>query len=237
MARDMDQFCAHLHDLGFRPATIVDVGVADGTIELYRHFPDPYLVLIEPIAEFEHSINAILSRYRGEAHFVAAGPENGEVRFGVSDEVAGLHNAKPTGDESAPNRIVKARRLDSLLANPQGPVLLKIDVEGFELGVIEGAPNLLNMVEVAILETRLIDVVGGTAIFSEVCTRMAQDGFEVYDILDPIARPLDGAMIMCDIAFVRADGKFRADRRYESPDQSRRHARRVLPTLRRWLKV
>lgn len=237
IARDMDALCAHLRRQGFAPATIVDVGVADGTIELYRHFDDPYLILVEPVTEFRSSIDAILKRYRGEAHFVAAGPEDGELRIGFGDEAADRHNAKPVGDASAPGRLVPLRRLDSIVRDVAGPALLKIDVEGFELGVIDGASELMQVVEVAILETRLIDVVGGTSIFSEVCARMAADGFEVYDVIDMISRPLDDALILCDIVFVRANGALRADNRYETPEQALRHSRRLFPTIRRWLKI
>lgn len=237
VARDMDALCAHLRRQGFEPATIVDVGVADGTIELYRHFDDPYLVLVEPVIEFRSSINAILKRYRGEAHFVAAGPKDADIRIGFGNEAADLHNAKPVGDDASPGRSVPLRRLDSIVRDIAGPVLLKIDVEGFELGVVDGAPKLMESVEVAILETRLIDVVGGTSIFSEVCARMAAEGFEVYDVIDMISRPLDDALILCDIVFVRANGALRADSRYETPEQALRHSRRLFPTIRRWLKL
>ncbi len=233
----MDAFCLHLRRRGFHPATIIDVGVADGTIELYRHFDDPYLVLVEPMTEFRRAIDGILRRYRGEAHFVAAGPEDGEIGFIFDDNIADLHNSKPATNDGAYNRTVPMRRLDSLVTNVAAPALLKIDVEGFELGVVDGASKLMASVEVAILETRLIDVVGGTSIFSEVCAHMAAEGFEVYDIIDTLARPLDDAMILCDIVFVRSDSILRADRRYETPEQALRHSRRFLPSVRRWLNI
>lgn len=236
-ARDMDAICAHLSGLGFEPKTIIDVGVADGTLELYRHFETPYLVLIEPMIEFKSSINAILTRYSGESHYVAVGRADGQVEFGVGANVADFHNAKPIVDGAAMTRTVRTARLDALVEHVGGPVLLKIDVEGFELEVIDGAPEILKKVEVAILETRLFDIFGGTPIFSQVCARMAAEGFEVYDIIDTIARPLDGAMVMCDIVFVRHDSDLRSDVRYETKEQADRHARRLLPTLRRFLKM
>lgn len=233
----MDSICSHLRQLGFQPKTIVDVGVADGTLELYRHFDNPYLVLVEPMIEFKASIDAILGRYSGETHFVAVGSSDGQVEFGVGPNIADFHNAKPIVDGAVTTRTVPTARLDSLVQDVAAPVLLKIDVEGFELEVIDGAPELLQKVEVAILETRLFDIFGGTPIFSEVCARMAAEGFEVYDVIDTIARPLDGALVMCDIVFVRRESGLRSDVRYETEDQARRHARRLMPTLRRLLKM
>lgn len=237
VSRDMDSICRHLNELGFNPKTIVDVGVADGTLELYRHFKSPYLVLVEPMVEFKSSIEAILQRYAGEAHFVAAGAEDGSVEFGVGSDASAFHNAKPVLDGAVSSRTVPSRRLDTIMKNPVGPIMLKIDVEGFELAVIDGATDLLKNVEVAILETRLFDVIGGTSIFAQVCARMAAEGYEVYDIIDMIARPLDGALVLCDIVFVRHGSALRSDPRYETEDQAKRHARRLLPTVRRFLKM
>jgi FkbM family methyltransferase len=237
VARDMDAICRHLFNIGFRPKTIVDVGVADGTLELYRHFPHSKLELVEPIEEFRSSIEGILKKYPGNVHFVAAGPKDQEVSFAIDPDVSAWHNAKLATGRRAATRVVQMRRLDTILKDVEGPVLLKIDVEGFELGVVDGAPELMRLVEVAILETRMIQTVEESAIFSEVCSHMVALGFEVYDIIDMVARPLDGALVLCDIVFVRRDGPFRSDRRYESEEQARRHARRLMPTIRRLLRL
>src|SRR5580658_5002833 len=42
----------HVRRLGFRPHTVIDAGVADGTPELYKTFPEAHYILIEPLAEF-----------------------------------------------------------------------------------------------------------------------------------------------------------------------------------------
>jgi FkbM family methyltransferase len=236
VSRDMADTCKHLVGLGFQPTMIIDVGVADGTIDLYKHFDDPYLVLVEPVIEFTASIDAILKRYRGEAHFVAAGPNDGEVIFTVGDSASAHHNSKPAEAlADGRHRSVPMQRLDGLVIKPTGDILLKIDVEGYELGVVAGAEQLLPRVEVAILETRFIDVIGGTAIFSDVCRQMAEYGYEVFDIIELTARPLDGALILCDLVFVKADGRFRSDRRYHNDAQAAQHDRRLLPTIRRLL--
>src|SRR5208283_1372595 len=42
-----------LSTLGFRPRTVIDVGVATKTEELYRAFNEADILLVEPLAEFE----------------------------------------------------------------------------------------------------------------------------------------------------------------------------------------
>jgi FkbM family methyltransferase len=233
VVRSLDDICKHLSNKQFSPKTIVDVGVANGTIELYRHFFGAKLELVEPIQEFSPSIEDILKEIPGRAHYVAAGSEDGEFRFEASTKLHELHNAKLVTGDGEHTRIVPMRRLDTILHEAEGPILLKVDVEGFELDVLRGAKNLMKLVDVVIIETRLLRVIEGTSIFNEVCQYMQDQGFQVYDIVDMIARPLDDALILCDLVFVRNTSSLVEDTRYETQEQIMRHERRLWPTFRR----
>lgn len=39
--------------IGFEPLTVIDVGAAGGTYELYRAFPKAKFLLVEPLKEYE----------------------------------------------------------------------------------------------------------------------------------------------------------------------------------------
>src|SRR5690606_35294237 len=95
--RTMGQFTQFLADRGFRPKTIIDVGVADGTFDLYGPFPDAELLLVEPMSEFRPAIQSILRRYAGRSFEVGAGAETGELAITYHDGVAAAHNAAFTG--------------------------------------------------------------------------------------------------------------------------------------------
>lgn len=75
-----------------------------------------------------------------EVHAAAAGPSSGEAMLHVPRNRAA--NASLTGDSASGDLVaVKMVALDDLV---QGPVdLLKIDVEGHEAGVLQGARNLI----------------------------------------------------------------------------------------------
>ena len=62
---------AYIRRLGFRPQTIIDVGVAHGTPQLYAAFPDAQLILVEPLSEYFEGIARLLDRRRG-VHIPAA---------------------------------------------------------------------------------------------------------------------------------------------------------------------
>lgn len=233
--RDMGSFCRHLAHIGFRPRTIIDVGVADGTLEIYEAFPQARMILVEPVEAFRGAINQLLSRYEGECHYVAAGPENGEADFAIGEHFADLHGARFAPDGNG--RRIPMRRLDELASGATGPILLKVDVEGFELSVMKGATSILPEVEVVILETRLFDVLGGQSVMHEVVGAMAEQGYAVYDVLNTMARPLDGALVLCDLAFVRFDSSLRADNRFATDEQASAFDRKFRTRLRRFVGV
>src|SRR5258708_6407888 len=58
----------HVRNLGFSPATAIDVGVATGTFEIYEAFPNARHLLVEPVAEFKPAIDKIVSSLANAEH-------------------------------------------------------------------------------------------------------------------------------------------------------------------------
>src|SRR5262245_58752099 len=135
---------------GLAPATLIDVGVARGTPNLYRAFPDARLVLIEPLAEFEDDLRRISARRGGEYVLTAVGAEPGTAVINVDPQTlygsSLLVNSWAPPDGPAPERReIAVTTLDELRRERgwQAPFGLKVDVEGYELEVIAGAGDLL----------------------------------------------------------------------------------------------
>jgi hypothetical protein len=88
-----------------------------------------------------------------------------------------------------------------------GTVLLKVDVDGKELDVLQGALETLKITGCAIVETVFFG--DGPNHFRRVADFMAGRGFAIYDIVEPIYRPGDMALWQVDTVFVPVDGPFR----------------------------
>lgn len=209
--RNFVEFFRNVKRLGFDPKTVIDVGVAWGTDDLYAAFPKASFYLIEPQVEFEPEIKSWSRRYSIEYVIGAAGATAGELALNIhADPSHSTALARPSVEQ----RTVPVVTLDSLWRDKPGPILLKIDTEGQELRVLDGATQILRQADMVMLEVRLISYAEGMPEFGDVVAYMTSRGFSLYDILDGGYRPLDGALEMLDLVFVPEVCVLRRSSRY-----------------------
>ena len=218
--------------LGLEPATVVDVGVGYGTPELWEAFPRARLLLVEPIPDrFGGAAWEGVRRRAGvEVVTAAAGAAAGRASITVhrAPEMSSVLGAW-IGDRDGEVRDVPVVRVDEEARSRglPGPYVLKVDVEGFELDVLEGCVGLLGETEAVLLEVRLFELVPGGAQLHDVIPFMKERGFVAYDLFGGALRLSDGALAVTNIVFVREDGRFRRDHAFGTPEQVDRMAREL----------
>ncbi len=223
MRSDMSDVLAHLKNLGIYPKTIFDIGVANGTQDMYEAFPESHFILVEPLQEFEADMAAMKKDYHLDYVIAGASDSEGTLRFNVHPDLAGssmlkeVEGAHVDGEE----RIVPSVRLDKLASdrNLSAPYLIKIDVQGGELKVLVGAEGILNETDAVILEVSLFGFFVDGPQFADIIVAMKAYSFVVYEIFDARNRPLDGALAQVDILFVREDGSLRKQHIYATEKQ------------------
>lgn len=213
-----------IYRLGFTPKTVIDVGVAEGTMELYTSFPDSFFLLIEPLKEFEPDLRSILMKYRGSYIIAAAGSKTGEVTFNVHDnhlDGSSLYKEMMGSEADGHEVNVPIIMLDEILKDEllNGPYLIKVDVQGAEIDVLEGGQKALAEAEVVVLEVSMFQFMKGAPEFFDIVFYMKQHGFVAYDIILGWNRPLDNALGQIDIIFVKENGQFRQDHSYSTVEQ------------------
>jgi len=224
-----------LSSLGFRPRTVIDVGVATKTEELYQAFKDADILLVEPLAEFEPFLRDICRSYKAQYVLAAAGENPGSAIINVHPDKFGsslLKEFEGPCVDGVP-REIPVVTIDQLCAsrNLAGPCLMKVDVQGAELQVLAGATRTLQQTEAVILEVTLFDTLIGGPQLSDTVARMRQYGFAVYDIFGCNYRPLDNALCQVDMVFVQERGPFRQSHAFATPEQRAAQARNLEPFL------
>jgi FkbM family methyltransferase len=213
--------------IGFVPHAVIDVGAAYGSFtRLCRTvFPDTRYFLIEPLEEYR----PLLEQLKQSLPFVdytiaAASHREGEITINVHHDLVGssLYREVETGTGvNGVMRTVRSVTVDRIVreADASGPFLLKIDVQGAELDVLEGAERTLGSSELVVLEVSFFKFFEEGPECVDILAYMKARGFVPYDIVGRQYRPLDGAMSQADIAFVKDDGPFRRHHFYATAEQ------------------
>lgn len=174
-----------IKSLGIPIETVLDVGILTGTYELMSSFNNKKHLLIEPIIEWNDSINRNYSKSGIDYTLVnvAASNKDGTMNIETCTVIPGrpISHARLTDKQQGKDiRTVTVRKLDTLLLEypHSGPYLLKIDVDGAEIDILEGAVKTLPLVNVVVIEANVRN-------FIERATFLQKQGFELFDIVDP----------------------------------------------------
>lgn len=188
---------------GFNPKMIVDVGAARGdwTKLAMKFWPKSKYLLIEPLDERLLDLSILTEKYPNVKFILAgAGAEPGEAILGVTKELDGS-SFMYDGEIS---RKVPVMTIDSLLQKGllDQPQFMKLDVQGYELKVLEGAITALKTCELILLELQFFRFSPSMKLLHESIAWMVDREYRPYEIVDMMRRPFDNAMGQCDILFV-----------------------------------
>lgn len=109
-------------------------------------------------------------------------------RFGIRDRFADLE--------------VPAELLDYYLGRARGRSLVKIDVEGHEMQVLDGAPEVLDLAAVVVIECNAPGVFEGAPSVPAIELRMRAHGLFFAGVLDCLKDPA-GDVVQFDAVFQR----------------------------------
>jgi FkbM family methyltransferase len=144
----------------------------------------------------------------------AIGDHDGDIEINVAENswsssilpinethVAAAPHSRYVGRERVP-----LARLDTLAPPYFGDddcALLKIDTQGFEAQVLDGATAILPRIRGVQLELSFVPLYDGQALFMEMVTRLQGLGYELHALLAGFSDQVSGRMLQADGIFFR----------------------------------
>jgi FkbM family methyltransferase len=206
--------CSNLQQMGFEPKHIIDVGANHGkwTRELLRYFPKAHYTLLEPQQELVSSFQDILDT-NPKIHFlpVGAGASPGSFTFTLSDRDDSSsfrfseEEARQRGFKQIQIPVVTLNQVVKDNPDRPKPDLIKIDAEGMDIEVLNGASDLFGYTEVFLVEA----TVSNKAFQNDVGAMiqyMNERGYRLFEITD-LNRPYKPAILwLVELVFIKRNG-------------------------------
>jgi len=201
------------------PKTIIDVGANVGqfAVACAKIFPGVAVHSFEPLPHCLKQLDRNVARLGVRVYPVALGEHAGEVTIHVnshshSSSILSLgdrHRQAFPGAREIQTIRVPVSTLDRELESVslENPVLLKLDVQGYEPQVLNGASETLKRVDYVLLEASFRPLYEGEKTFIEIARMMEDRGFEFLRPVAWLSDPHNGEVLQMDALFARAAGR------------------------------
>jgi FkbM family methyltransferase len=194
-------------DQGKQISKIIDVGANEGQFTFMARYCWPHASIdcFEPdpqafkLLEKNHVKDKLI-----RLHNCALGDTQGELilKLGITSAQNSflIEYGKPTKGEI----FVPVKTLDELYSEADlSNALLKIDVQGYEIKVLEGASKILNRLDFVLLEVSLGDLFEGGIQIDEIWSFLKEKGFVYNRIIDQYKDPSTRQILQMDVLFNR----------------------------------
>jgi FkbM family methyltransferase len=206
----LDSFFPLLKQFGFAPQHIIDVGANHGewTRAAIRYFPDAQYTLVEPQDSLKVHISDLLDDgYKIRWLNVGAGDRRGDFLFSIfpdRDDCSSFALTKEEARGAGLRQITVEVRTLNDIASPTDmprPEIVKIDAEGFDLRVLQGASDLFGKTDIFLVEACFCAPLENSV--AAVVAFMANAGYHLIDITDLNRSPKRGVLWVSELAFLR----------------------------------
>ena len=144
----------------------------------------------------------------------AIGEENGEIEIQIAgnSQSSSVLDMLDTHVRAAPDskyigkEKVALRTLDSIAPDymdSNSIAFIKIDTQGYETQVMNGAKKLMSQIVGLQVEISLVPLYKGQCLFDEMLKKLKNDGFELWSISSVLSDPNTAQLLQVDATFFR----------------------------------
>ena len=173
------------------PETVIDIGSNKGQFVMLieQLFPNKIIYSFEPILEVLEKQKKFFN-YKKNIFFYnfALGSSTLTEDFYItkSADNSSFFKAKKNGNKNKKFEIkekknIQIKTLDEVIINEKiiGPVLMKIDVQGYELEVLKGSENMLKKIEYILLEVSETEVYENQPLSDRIITFLQKRNYQI----------------------------------------------------------
>lgn len=187
---------------------IIDVGAAQGcwTRECMTVFPQARYLMADPLPGNRGPLAALAAKNpRITVWNGAIGAASGTLGVHVHGDQSSAFVAADESLGGMETIQVPMRTIDSFLDDGtlRRPTILKADVQGYEVSVLQGASETLRHVSAVLLEVSFRRIYRDMPLAHTVIGRLAEHGFRIADICSYAQRARDHALLQADMLFVK----------------------------------
>lgn len=175
------------------------------------------IISFEPVKEaYDQLAKRAMHETKWETMNIALGNNDGSSIINVSENLVSSSIAEMSSlhVDSAPDSVyvrkeeIKIHKLDTIffdLADKQDKIILKIDTQGFEKNVIDGAEKSLPLISGLQLEMSLVPLYNNELLFPELLGYLNDRGYSLCSLENGFSNPDSGQLLQVDGIFFRKD--------------------------------
>lgn len=197
------------------PRTVLDIGANAGQFarRVRTELPSAVLHSFEPLPAPFAALQAwAAGQRRVHCHNIALGDSEGVVEIHTGAYTASSSLLAPTSrlQASVPHAVpteiqkVKVMRLDDWAYDVrlEAPVFIKMDVQGFEKGVLCGGEKTIAQASAVLVELSFVRLYENQPLFGDMVELFSALDFQLADIYDVSRDPSSGLGFQCDGLFL-----------------------------------
>ncbi len=218
-----DDRMANMIKAGFSPKCIFDCGASVGqwSYKVSKLFPGAQIVAIEPNSMVIETTKNQLKSVNPSVFIeqCAIGAAAGKAFLNIWDnehtKMSGSSLKDHVQGEAQKKMEVRLETLDNICQRYHlTPDLVKLDLQGGEIEALKGAHQILQNTEVIISEFGCLQAYIDRTTPFDLMKVMYDHDYCLYDIIDMIYRPYDGALTGGDFVFVKNNSQLKKYKGY-----------------------